>query len=131
MAHTDLVAHLAKKSGLVRVSYDGRARAVWHEWVDDAVCLVSGGTEQTLPGIADQHGVTLLPRSRTAALKTGRLADADTAIQRWATESVVVRPVPIGTPDVPAAIDPLLTATRPLLTITPPQVANAPTRAHT
>jgi hypothetical protein len=140
---TDLVADLAKKSGLVWVSYGGRAHAVWHEWVGDAVCIVSGGTEQSLPAIADQETVTLLLRSKTTralvarvearveivtpssehwdptttALKAGRLnlGDSDTAIQRWADESVVVRLVPSGPPEVPAMIDASLPATRPRL----------------
>jgi hypothetical protein len=140
---TDLVADLAKKSGLVWVSYGGRDRAVWHEWVGDAVCVVVGGTEQQLPGLAECETVTLLLRSKstralaarvearvevvppgsehwepvTKALKTGRLnlVDGEHAIARWAAESVVVRLVPIGEPSVPASIDPSLPATRPLL----------------
>jgi len=126
---TDLVAELAKKSGLVWVSYGGRDHAVWHEWVGDAVCVVSGGAEQALPHIADQQTVAILMRSKstralaarvearvevvapasehwetvTTALRTGRLnlVDGDHAIDRWATESVVVRLVPTGTASVP------------------------------
>jgi hypothetical protein len=126
---TDLVADLAKKSGLVWVSYGGRDHAVWHEWVGDAVCVVAGGTEQSLPSIADQQTVALLLRSKstralaarvearvevvlpasehwetvTTTLKTGRLnlTDSDRAIDRWAAESVVVRLVPTGTASVP------------------------------
>lgn len=132
MTTTDLVAELAKKSGLVWVSFGGASRAVWHEWVGDAVCVVSGGTEQALPGIADQQTVTLLLRSKTTralaaeaearvevvrpgsehwdavttALKTGRLnlADSDGAIERWGRESVVVRLVLTGTAAVPGEI---------------------------
>lgn len=122
MTAADLVADLAKKSGLVWVSYDGRDHAVWHEWVGDAVCVVSGGTEQSLPGIADQQVVTLKLRSKstralaaevearveligpdsehwdpvTTALRTGRLNLVDTqhAVERWATGSVVARLLP-------------------------------------
>lgn len=119
-----LVAELAKKSGLVWVSYAGKAHPVWHEWVGDAVCVVAGGTEQPLPGISDQRLVTLVLRSKTtrfllaeaeaavevitpasehwevvtAALQTGRLNlhDRDNAIDRWAREATVVRLVPTG-----------------------------------
>lgn len=143
MPPTDLVAELAKKSGLVWVSYGGRTRAIWHEWIGDAVCLVAGGTEQQLPGIADQETVTLLLRSKstralaarvearvevvppgseqwtavTTALKTGRLnlVDSAHAIQRWADQSVVVRLVPLGEPVRAASIDASLPATHPLL----------------
>jgi len=128
MTAADLVADLAKKSGLVWVSYDGRDHAVWHEWVGDAVCVVSGGTEQSLPGIADQQVVTLKLRSKstralaaevearveligpdsehwdpvTTALRTGRLNLVDTqhAVERWATGSVVARLLPTGSTTV-------------------------------
>ena len=122
MNRTDLVAELAKKSGLVWISYAGRTHAVWHEWVDDAVCVVAGGTEQPLPDIERHQTVILSLRSKstralvaeakarvevvapesehwdevTTALKAGRLnlSDGDHAIERWANESVVVRLVP-------------------------------------
>jgi hypothetical protein len=138
---TDLVADLAKKSGLVWVSYAGRSHAVWHEWVGDAVAVVSGGTEQALPDIAAQPVVTLLLRSKstrarvaeaearvevvapgsehwdtvTSALKSGRLnlTDSGDAIERWGRESVVVRLVPTGVVAVPGEIDATLRATRP------------------
>jgi hypothetical protein len=121
---TDLIADLAKKSGLVWVSYAHRTHAVWHEWVDDAVCVVTGGTEQPLPDIEKHKTVTLSLRSKasralvaqaeasvevitpesehwasvTEALKSGRLniVDAANAIERWGRESFVVRLVPTG-----------------------------------
>jgi hypothetical protein len=139
----DLVSELAKKSGLVWVSYAGRDHAVWHEWVGDAVCAVSGGAEQSLPDITEQRTVTISLRSKstralaarveahvevigpdsehwqavTTALRSGRLnlTGSDTAIERWATESVVVRLVPVGTPDVPGAISSELEHTAPRL----------------
>ncbi|MET0766139.1 MAG: hypothetical protein ABWY50_00705 [Aeromicrobium sp.] len=143
MTTTDLVADLAKKSGLVWVSYAGRSHAVWHEWVGDAVAVVSGGTEQALPDIAAQPVVTLLLRSKstrarvaeaearvevvapgsehwdtvTSALRSGRLnlTDSGDAIERWGRESVVVRLVPTGVVAVPGEIDATLRATRPSL----------------
>ena len=132
MTTADLIAELAKKSGLVWVTIDGRDHAVWHEWVGDAVCIVSGGTEQSLPGIADRATVTLSLRSKTTralaarteasvetvapgsehwdpvttALKAGRLnlVDSDQAIERWAAASVVVRLVPTGPVSTPGSI---------------------------
>lgn len=143
MPPTDLVADLAKKAGLVWVAYGGRTHAVWHEWVGDAVCVVSGGTEQALPAIADQRTVTLLLRSKTTralaasvearveivapgsehweavttTLRTGRLnlADSDHAIERWAAGSVVVRLVPTGTTTVPAGMPTDIAHTAPRL----------------
>lgn len=144
MTAADLVADLAKKSGLVWVSYGGRDHAVWHEWVGDAVCVVSGGSEQALPDIAGHSTVTLSLRSKstralaarteatvevvapesehwdtvTTALKSGRLnlVDPDHAIERWAVESVVVRLVPFGTAHLPGTIDPAIGHTSPRLT---------------
>jgi hypothetical protein len=140
---TDLVAELAKKSGLVWVEWAGRSRAVWHEWVGDAVCVVSGGSEQSLPGIAEQPVVTLLLRSKatralaarveatvevvrpgsehwqtvTTALKAGRLnlAGSDEAIERWAVESVVVRLVPNAPATTPSGMRSELAHTSPRL----------------
>ncbi len=144
MTTSALVADLAKKSGLVWVTYAGRDHAVWHEWVGDAVCVVSGGGEQSLPDVASHPTVTLSLRSKTTralaarteatvevvapdsehwdtvttALKSGRLnlADPDHAIARWAAESVVVRLVPTGTAAVPGSIDPAIGFTSPRLT---------------
>lgn len=143
MTATSLIADLAKKSGLVWISYDGRTHAIWHEWVGDAVCLVTGGTEQQLPGITDQQTVTLLLRSKatralvaeapaqveivspesehwdeiTAALKSGRLNlhDSAHAVERWARESVVLRLVPTGTALVPGELPTDLGHTAPRL----------------
>lgn len=143
MTTTDLVADLARKSGLVWVSYGGRDHAVWHEWVGDAVCVVAGGTEQALPDIVDQQIVTLLLRSKstralaaraearvevvapgsehwesvTTALRTGRLnlVDTEHAVERWAVQSVVVRLVPTGTVSVPRDISTNISHTAPRL----------------
>ncbi|AXT84180.1 hypothetical protein C6I20_02530 [Aeromicrobium sp. A1-2] len=145
MSHTVLVADLAKKSGLVWVSYAGSSHAVWHEWVGDAVCVVSGGAEQPLPGITEQQIVVLSLRSKsnralvaraearvevlgaesehwgpvTSALKSGRLnlVDSDHAIERWARESVVVRLVPTGEVTLPDGISTSIPRTAPHLSI--------------
>lgn len=144
MPPTDLVAELAKKSGLVWISYDGRTRAVWHEWVGDAICVVAGGTEQALPDLAAQESVMVSLRSKatralvaeieatvdvitpasehwdpvTSALKAGRLnlVDGTEAIDRWARESIVVRLVPTGTQALPGDIDSTIGHTSPRLT---------------
>ena len=144
MNRTELVAELAKKSGLVWISYAGRTRAVWHEWVGDAVCVVAGGTEQPLPDIERHQTVVLSLRSKstralvaeakarvevvspesehweavTAALKAGRLnlSDGDNAIERWANESVIVRLVPTGDVTLPDQIATTIRHTSPHLT---------------
>jgi hypothetical protein len=118
----DLVTDLAKKSGLVWIEHDGRTQAVWHELVGETICMVVDGAEQPLPDVRDGDTVTLLLRSKTnrqlvasvpatvgtvtpedpdwdtitSALKSGRLnlPDSDTAIERWARESRVLRLMP-------------------------------------
>lgn len=122
MTDLDLVADLAKKSGLVWIQVAGQAHPVWHEWVEDAVCVVGDGSEQPLPDVHDGDEVTLLLRSKTnrqlvasvgatvhvvspdqpdwvtvtAELKGGRLnlPDMNTAVERWERECRVLRLVP-------------------------------------
>ena len=143
MNDTDLIAELAKKSGLVWVSYAHHTHAIWHEWVGDAVCLVTGGTEQPLPDVERHETVMLSLRSKssralvaevkarvevvapgsehwetvTAALKTGRLnlVDRDNAVERWAHESLVVRLVPTGPVVLPKDISASIPRTSPHL----------------
>jgi hypothetical protein len=127
-----LIAELAKKTGVSWLTYErwtGRAdergtHAAWHVWLDDALCLVSGGGEQRLPGIEDASSVEVTMRSKdnggrlvtwvgtvsvvrpgdeqwepvTTALVSGRLnlEDLTTAADQWAAESVVTRVVPTG-----------------------------------
>lgn len=119
-----LIAELGKKTAVCWLRYDGQVHAVWHVWLDDALCLVSGGDEQPLPDIEDGARVEVVLRSKdnggrlvtwvgtasvvrpededwpsvTAALVAGRLnlADLSTAAAGWAATSVVRRIVPTG-----------------------------------
>ncbi len=61
-----LVEEAAKKSGLVWVN----GQAVWHAWVDGALCLVGGPGEQPLPGLSDGGTAQVTARSKD---KGGRL----------------------------------------------------------
>ena len=139
----ELVSELAKKSGLVWIEFGGRTQAVWHELVDDAVCVVGDGAEQPLPDVHDGDTVTLLLRAKTnrqlaasvgattetvapgsplwdsvtAALKAGRLnlPDMDTAVGRWARESRVLRFVPFEPVTLAADTTPWSRVSRPRL----------------
>jgi hypothetical protein len=134
-AFTDaLVAELAKKTGVSWLTYPAPysdrmvTHAAWHVWVDvdgeAALYVVSGGTEQPLPGIeqADRVEVTLRSKENggrlvtwvadasavlpddphwepaTAALVSDRLnvPDLATAAAGWAETSRVTRLVPTG-----------------------------------
>ncbi len=117
-----LIAELGKKTGVSWVRYDGVTHAVWHLWYDGALCLVSGGEEQPLPGIESTPEVEVTMRSKenggrlvtwvgavsvvrpedegwdeiTAALVADRLNldDLATAAAEWARSSTVTRIVP-------------------------------------
>jgi hypothetical protein len=120
-----LAAELARKSGTCWLRHPGEpARAAWHVWHDESLCLVSGGEEQRLPRLDDGDLVEVLMRSAdtgglaltwlgrvsvvrpddeawpptTAALVAGRLnlRDLATAADRWASESTVLRITPTG-----------------------------------
>jgi hypothetical protein len=129
-----LIAELGKKTGVCWLRYDGTTRPAWHVWLDDALCLVSGGDEQPLPGIEEADRLEVTMRSKenggrlvtwvgaasvvppgaelwepiTAALVADRLNldNLATAAARWARTSVVSRVVPTGElVEEPGALD--------------------------
>ena len=78
-----LLAHLRRPDGPGKVS----THAAWHVWVEDALYVVSGGTEQPLPGLAQVDRVEVTMRSKENG---GRLvtwvADASAVLpddERW------------------------------------------------
>ena len=127
-----LIAELAKKTGVSWLTYErwnGRSyerttQAAWHVWVDDALYVVSGGTEQHLPALEHAERVEVTMRSKenggrlltwvaeasavppederwgplTAALVSDRLnvPDLKTAADGWAQTSRVTRLAPTG-----------------------------------
>jgi len=120
--HAALTQETGKKSAVCWLRYDGVDHAVWHVWLDDALCVVSGGDEQPLPDIEDVETLEVVMRSKdtgqrlitwvgsvsvvnrdderweavTTALVAGRLnlASLDTAADEWARSSVITRIVP-------------------------------------
>ncbi|ACZ91051.1 hypothetical protein [Streptosporangium roseum] len=109
----------AKKSGVLWLSLD-RPRLAWHAWHDGAIYVVTGGGEQSLPGLAGSGEVQVTLRSKdnggrlvvfdasvevvdqaeaaeaVAALAKERLNAVDGAglTARWAARSQVVRLTP-------------------------------------
>ncbi|MEU7988532.1 hypothetical protein AB0B56_27060 [Streptosporangium canum] len=109
----------AKKSGVLWLSLD-RPRLAWHAWHDGAIYVVTGGGEQSLPGLAESGEVRVTLRSKdnggrlvvfdasvevvdqaecaeaVAALAKERLNAVDGAglTDRWAARSQVVRLTP-------------------------------------
>jgi hypothetical protein len=95
-----LVEEATKKSGLVWV--DGRA--LWHVWVDGAMCVVGGPGEQPLPALADGGAATVVVRSKD---KGGRLVSwaADVALltpggPAWTAAAAELRGKRLNTPDL-------------------------------
>ncbi|WP_329136161.1 hypothetical protein OG552_23910 [Streptomyces sp. NBC_01476] len=119
---TALVEEATKKSGLVWVN----GQAVWHAWVDGALCLVGGPGEQPVPGLTDGGAATVTVRSKdkggrlvtwqarvallapgsdpwqaaAAELKPKRLnsPDGEEIVPRWARECALFRLTPDGAP---------------------------------
>jgi hypothetical protein len=121
-----LVAEACTRSDLVWVRPDGAARyqGAWHVWHDDAICIVYGAGEQSLPLLTGL--VEVLVRSKdtgaevvaftahvdaltgrtpeweaaAAALSAARLnaPDLEEQRERWATSAVVslLRPVAVS-----------------------------------
>lgn len=123
---TALVNELMKKSAVcwLRLAGHDRDYAVWHVWRDGAAYVVSGGSEQPIPGIDAVDTATVVARTKDSrqrmlawqadvrtvtaddpdwsevvdVLMAARLnlVDADGTKQRWADESVITRLTPTG-----------------------------------
>ncbi|MFC4532469.1 hypothetical protein [Sphaerisporangium dianthi] len=59
-----LIEEGAKKSGILWVSLAGRDRLAWHVWHQGAIYLVTGGGEQSLPGLTGASRVRVTLRSK-------------------------------------------------------------------
>jgi hypothetical protein len=75
-----LVDEALKKSGLVWVqtATAPAGRAVWHSWLDDAIYLVTGGTEQPDPGLIAGQVATVVVRSKET---TSRLVTVGAVVE--------------------------------------------------
>ncbi len=120
-----LVAEATAKSSVLWLSYDDmpQPRAVWHVWLDGAAYVVSGGTEQPLPGIEFESAAMVTVRSKdngtrlltyparlthlrhgssewhaaAAALLAERLnGRRDGALLLWGADSTITRIEPTG-----------------------------------
>lgn len=115
-----LIEEGAKKSSVLWISLAGRDLLAWHVWHDGAIYVVTGGEEQSLPGLAEASRVRVTLRSKdngarliafdaevevvdqasspaaVAVLAKERLnaSDAPTLPSRWASGSSVVRLTP-------------------------------------
>jgi hypothetical protein len=116
-----LISEAARRSGVVWVTFGSHPpRVVWHRWHDDALWLVTGGSEQQLPGADTATSARVTVRSKAtqndqvvtwtaevarieprtpawdavvALLHAQRLnaPDGEAQPDRWARESVLLR----------------------------------------
>jgi len=107
--HAALVAELAKKTSVCWVRHGDRAHAVWHVWSEEALCVVSGGTEQPFPEVADGERVEVVMRSKDDGgrlltwIGTASVVRPDDELWRPTTEALVT--ARLNLPDVSAAAD--------------------------
>ena len=95
-----LVDEATKKSGLVWISVDGgRTAPVWHLWHEGRAYVVTGGSEQPLPGAESALSAVVAVRSKDQ--QAGRLVE-------WVADVERVEP---GTPTWDEVV-PLLHAKR-------------------
>jgi len=125
---TALVEEATKKSGLVWVE----GQALWHAWVDGAMCVVGGPGEQPLRGLVDGGTAKVTVRSKdkggrlvswsarvallepdgsaweaaVAELRSKRLnsPDGERIVARWARECEVFRLTPEGVSEAPGTM---------------------------
>jgi len=84
-----LVAELSRGTDVCWVVQDAGVRMVWHTWVDDALCVVSGGDEQPLLEVDDGSLVEVVLRSRDTGGRLltwpGRVSVVRPSEARWET----------------------------------------------
>jgi hypothetical protein len=121
-----LVAEATKKAGVVwiMVAGTGRARPAWHHWQDGAAYVLTGGSEQPLPGLAEAAAAEVTVPSKDSGGRlitwTARVTrvppdsdewqraipelgpkrlnslDSENQAERWALECTLLRLEPTG-----------------------------------
>ncbi|MBP0462036.1 hypothetical protein [Streptomyces montanisoli] len=109
-AHS-LVEEATKKSGLVWVRGTGRARPVWHVWLDGAAYLVGEGPgEQPLPsGLVDGASaeVTVPSKDKRGRVVswTAEVGELAPGSPEWAAAVAELRSKRLNAPDGEAMVD--------------------------
>jgi hypothetical protein len=125
-APVGLVAEATKKAGLIWITVigSGRARPAWHHWQDAVAYVLTGGSEQPLPGLAEAaHAEVTVPSKDSGgrliswiarvrqvvpgseewervvpelASKRLNALDSENQAERWARECTLLRLEPTG-----------------------------------
>jgi hypothetical protein len=86
---------------------------VWHEWVDDAVCIVGspgpGGSEQPLPPLADGDTAVVLLRDKSdrqlAAAVPVVASVVEPGSELWDHVTSVLKSGRLNSPDMPNQVE--------------------------
>ncbi len=104
-----LVAELARRTGVCWVRYAGHTQPVWHAWSDDALCVVSGGSEQPFPDVPDGDRVEVVMRSKDTGGRlltwVGRADVVHPEDERWAATTAALVAGRLNVPDLATAAD--------------------------
>ena len=104
-----LVAELARRTSVCWVRVAGETHPVWHVWFDDALCLVSGGTEQPFPDVEDGALVEVVMRSKDTGGRlltwVGRACVVPPQDERWAATTAALVAERLNVPDLATTAD--------------------------
>ncbi|MFL6091038.1 MAG: hypothetical protein ACJ71Z_12960 [Aeromicrobium sp.] len=107
------VAELAKKSSVSWIQAGPDTYPVWHEWVEDAICVVgsleAGGSEQSIPALEDGDTVVVLLRSKTDRQLAAAVSVVASVIQpgseRWEPVTSALKAGRLNAPDLPQVVE--------------------------
>ena len=105
---TTLIDEVTKKSGLVWVQVPGRRpQPVWHLWHDGSAYVVSGGSEQPDPGLADTPLARVSVRSKDNGSRVvvweAHVEPVQPDSERWTTVGPLLLAKRLNAPDGAAA----------------------------
>jgi len=107
------VADLAKKSSVAWIRVGTQTFPVWHEWVDNALCVVGctdpGGSEQPLPPLTDGDTAVVLLRSKSdrqlAASVPAVVSVVEPGSDLWEPVTAALKAGRLNAPDLPTMVD--------------------------
>lgn len=107
------ISDWAKKSSVSWIRTGSQTYPVWHEWVDDAICVVGssgpGGSEQPLPPLTDGDHAVVLLRSKTDRQLVAAVPVVTSVVepgsQLWDPVTAVLKAGRLNSPDMPDQVD--------------------------
>ncbi len=107
------VADLAKKSSVAWIRVGTQTFPVWHEWVDDALCVVGstgpGHSEQPLPPLTDGETAVVLLRSKSDRQLAASVPVVASVVEPgssyWEPVTAALKAGRLNAPDLPTIVD--------------------------